>query len=79
MRMRDEVLEVEGCGEEIIKVVRDDLKDRVMVVDFGESIELSISGGGNKKGKLVIKDSSIVPIMSKGKGIGTAIVKIDYK
>lgn len=47
-------------------------------MDCGESIELSISGG-NKKGKMVIKDSSIVPITHKGKGIGTAIVKIDYR
>ena len=73
------MLEVEGCGNDIMKVSRDHLSDKVMVVDSGDCVELNISGGGNKKGKMVIKNSNIVPITHKGKGVGTAIVKIDYK
>lgn len=79
VRMKDELLDLEGGGDDLIGVSRDELRKKILVADCNESIELNISGAGNKRGRLIIRDKSIVPITYKGKGIGTAIVNIDYK
>ena len=50
----------------------------MIVVPMSESVELSVLGE-SKRGTLRIQNSSSVPIIHKGKAVGTAIVHIDYK